>query len=58
MPTSPSTRGFAGASHLHASTAEAALLKTDAYKQKIAEALLAGIMRYQNSLKKGSPRAE
>ena len=39
-------------------SAEAALLKTDAYKQKIAEALLAGIMRYQNSLKKGSPRAE
>ena len=39
-------------------SAEAALLKTDAYKQHIAEALLAGIMRYQNSLKKGSPRAE
>ena len=37
---------------------EAALLKTDRYKQEIAEALLAGIMRYQNSLKKGSPRAE
>jgi N-acetylmuramoyl-L-alanine amidase len=39
-------------------SAEAALLKTDRYKQEIAEALLAGIMRYQNSLKKGSPRAE
>ena len=38
--------------------AEAALLKTDAYKQEIAEALLSGIMRYQNSLKKVSPRAE
>ena len=37
---------------------EAALLKTDRYKQEIAEALLAGIMRYQNSLKKLSPRAE
>jgi N-acetylmuramoyl-L-alanine amidase len=39
-------------------SAEAALLKTDAYKQEIADALLAGIMRYQNSLKKGAPRAE
>ena len=39
-------------------SAEAALLKTDAYKQEIADALLSGIMRYQNSLKKGSPRAE
>ena len=39
-------------------SAEAALLKTDRYKQEIAEALLGGIMRYQNSLKKGSPRAE
>jgi N-acetylmuramoyl-L-alanine amidase len=39
-------------------SAEAALLKTNAYKQEIADALLAGIMRYQNSLKKGSPRAE
>ena len=38
--------------------AEAALLKTDRYKQEIAEALLAGIMRYQSSLKRGSPRAE
>jgi N-acetylmuramoyl-L-alanine amidase len=37
---------------------EATLLKTERYKQQIAEALLAGIMRYQNSLKKGSPRAE
>jgi N-acetylmuramoyl-L-alanine amidase len=37
---------------------EGALLKTDAYKQDIAEALFAGIMRYQNSLKKGTPRAE
>ena len=39
-------------------SSEAALLKTDRYKQEIAEALLAGIMRYQNSLKKGSPSAE
>ena len=39
-------------------SAEATLLKTDRYKQQIAEALLAGIMRYQNSLKKGSSRAE
>lgn len=39
-------------------SAEAALLKTDRYKQQIAEALLAGILRYQNSLKKMSPRAE
>jgi N-acetylmuramoyl-L-alanine amidase len=37
---------------------EATLLKTERYKQQIAEALLAGIMRYQNSLKKGAPRAE
>ena len=39
-------------------SAEATLLKTDRYKQQIAEALLAGVMRYQNSLKKVSPRAE
>ena len=39
-------------------SAEAALLKTDRYKQQIAEALMAGIMRYQNSLKKVLPRAE
>jgi N-acetylmuramoyl-L-alanine amidase len=38
--------------------AEAALLKTDGYRQDIAEALLAGIVRYQNSLKKFGPRAE
>jgi N-acetylmuramoyl-L-alanine amidase len=38
--------------------AEAALLKTDRYKQQIAEALLAGIMRYQTSLKKVTSRAE
>jgi N-acetylmuramoyl-L-alanine amidase len=38
--------------------AEATLLKTDRYKQQIAEALSAGIMRYQRSLKKGSPLAE
>ena len=38
--------------------AEAALLKTDGYRQDIAEALLAGIVRYQNSLKKAGPRAE
>src|SRR5688572_24233360 len=34
--------------------AEAALLKTDRYKQQIAEALLAGVMRYQNSLKRAA----
>ena len=39
-------------------SAEAALLKTDRYKQEIAEALMAGIMRYQTSLKKASTRAE
>jgi len=39
-------------------SAEATLLKTDRYKQQIAEALMAGIMRYQNSLKKVLPRAE
>jgi len=39
-------------------SAEATLLKTDRYKQQIAEALLAGVMRYQNSLKKVLPRAE
>lgn len=38
--------------------AEAALLKTDGYRQDIADALLAGIVRYQNSLKKAGPRAE
>jgi N-acetylmuramoyl-L-alanine amidase len=32
---------------------EADLLKTDKYRQQIAEALLAGVMRYQQSLKKG-----
>jgi N-acetylmuramoyl-L-alanine amidase len=31
---------------------EAALLKTDKYKEEIAEALLAGIIRYQQALKK------
>ena len=31
---------------------EARLLKTSAYRQKIAEALLAGILRYQQTLKK------
>jgi N-acetylmuramoyl-L-alanine amidase len=31
---------------------EATLLKTDKYKQQIAEALLAGILRYQQALKK------
>jgi N-acetylmuramoyl-L-alanine amidase len=31
---------------------EAALLKTDKYKQQIAEALLAGVLRYQQALKK------
>jgi N-acetylmuramoyl-L-alanine amidase len=38
--------------------AEAALLKTDKYRQQIAEALLAGILRYQNSLKRSVPQAE
>jgi len=31
---------------------EAALLKTDRYKQQIAEALLAGVLKYQQALKK------
>jgi N-acetylmuramoyl-L-alanine amidase len=31
---------------------EATLLKTDKYKQQIAEALLAGVLRYQQALKK------
>ena len=31
---------------------EARLLKTPAYRQRIAEALLAGVLRYQDSLKK------
>jgi N-acetylmuramoyl-L-alanine amidase len=31
---------------------EAALLRTEKYRQQIAEALFAGIMRYQNRLKK------
>jgi N-acetylmuramoyl-L-alanine amidase len=31
---------------------EARLLKTPAYRQRIAESLLAGILRYQQSLKK------
>ena len=39
-------------------SAEAALLKTDRYKQQIADALMAGIVRYQTSLKKTAPRAE
>src|SRR5687767_4491063 len=39
--------------------AEAALLKTDKYKQQIAEALVEGVMRYQSSLKRAAPpRAE
>jgi N-acetylmuramoyl-L-alanine amidase len=33
-------------------TQEAALLRTEKYRQQIAEALFAGIMRYQNRLKK------
>ena len=37
---------------------EAALLKTDRYKQQIAEALMAAILRYQSSLKRSVPRAE
>ena len=39
-------------------SAEAALLKTDRYKQQIAEALMAGIVRYQTSLKKSAAQAE
>jgi N-acetylmuramoyl-L-alanine amidase len=31
---------------------EATLLKTDKYKQQIAEALLAGVVKYQQTLKK------
>ena len=31
---------------------EAALLLSQAYRQQIAEALMAGVMKYQNSLKK------
>ena len=31
---------------------EATLLKTDKYKQQIAEALFAGVLRYQQALKK------
>jgi N-acetylmuramoyl-L-alanine amidase len=31
---------------------EGKLLKTDKYRQQVADALLAGIMRYQGSLKK------
>jgi N-acetylmuramoyl-L-alanine amidase len=39
--------------------AEATLLKTERYKQQIAEALAAGIMRYQRALKRAAPaRAE
>ena len=34
---------------------EATLLKTDKYKQQIAEALLAGVLRYQQALKKVRP---
>lgn len=33
---------------------EAALLKTPSYRQQLAEALLAGVMRYQHSLKKAT----
>jgi N-acetylmuramoyl-L-alanine amidase len=36
---------------------EARLLKTPAYRQKIAEALLAGILKYQSSLKKAQTAA-
>jgi len=36
---------------------EARLLKTPAYRQKIAEALLAGILKYQGSLKKAQTAA-
>jgi N-acetylmuramoyl-L-alanine amidase len=37
---------------------EAAMLKTDKYRQRIAEALLAGVLRYQQSLKAGPQIAE
>jgi N-acetylmuramoyl-L-alanine amidase len=37
---------------------EAAMLKTDKYRQRIAEALLAGVLRYQQSLKAGAQIAE
>jgi N-acetylmuramoyl-L-alanine amidase len=37
---------------------EAAMLKTDKYRQRIAEALLAGVLRYQQSLKTGPQIAE
>ena len=37
---------------------EASLLKTERYRQQIAEALSAGVMRYQESLKKGAVRTE
>jgi N-acetylmuramoyl-L-alanine amidase len=36
---------------------EARLLKTPAYRQKIAEALLAGVLKYQSSLKKAQTAA-
>jgi N-acetylmuramoyl-L-alanine amidase len=34
------------------------MLKTDKYRQRIAEALLAGVLRYQQSLKAGAQIAE
>jgi N-acetylmuramoyl-L-alanine amidase len=37
---------------------EAAMLKTDKYRQRIAEALYAGVLRYQQSLKAGPQIAE
>jgi N-acetylmuramoyl-L-alanine amidase len=37
---------------------EAAMLKTDRYRQRIAEALYAGVLRYQQSLKTGPQIAE
>jgi N-acetylmuramoyl-L-alanine amidase len=37
---------------------DAALLKTERHRQKIAEALLAGVLRYQQSLKTGPAIAE
>jgi N-acetylmuramoyl-L-alanine amidase len=37
---------------------EAAMLKTDKYRQRIAEALYAGVLRYQQSLKTGPQIAE
>jgi N-acetylmuramoyl-L-alanine amidase len=37
---------------------DAAMLKTEKYRQRIAEALYAGVLRYQQSLKTGPAIAE